>query len=58
MIKESKYYSDVMEKHLNKELGMTKEDNEDFDNSNVEFVIIILLIMIIIMRSLSYHWKI
>ena len=58
MIKESKYYSDVMEKRLNKELGMTKEDNEDFDNSNVEFVIIILLIMIIIMRSLSYHWKI
>ena len=45
MIKESKYYSDVMEKHLNKELGMTKEDNEDFENSNVEFVISILLIM-------------
>ena len=31
MIKESKYWSD--KKHFNKELGMTKEDNEDFKNS-------------------------
>ena len=34
MIEESKYYSKVMKKHLNKELVMTKEDNEDFKNSN------------------------
>ena len=33
MIEESKYSSDVMEKHFNKELLMTKEDNEDFENS-------------------------
>ena len=33
MIKESKYCSDVMKKHFNKELVMTKEDNEDFENS-------------------------
>ena len=32
-IKESKYYSDVMKKHFNKELLMTKENNEDFENS-------------------------
>ena len=34
MIEESKYYSDVMKKkRFNKELVMTKEDNEDFKNS-------------------------
>ena len=33
MIEESKYSSDVMKKHFNKELVMTKEDNEDFENS-------------------------
>ena len=33
MIKEIKYCSDVMKKHFNKELMMTKEDNEDFKNS-------------------------
>ena len=32
MIKESKYCSDVMKKHFNEELLMTKEDNEDFEN--------------------------
>ena len=33
MIEESKYCSAVMKKHFNKELVMTKEDNEDFENS-------------------------
>ena len=33
MIEESKYCSEVMKKHFNKELVMTKEDNEDFNNS-------------------------
>ena len=33
LIKASKYCSDVMKKHFNKELVMTKEDNEDFKNS-------------------------
>ena len=33
MIKESKYCSDVMKKHFDKELVMTKEDDEDFENS-------------------------
>ena len=32
---ESKYCSDVMKKHFDKELVMTKKDNEDFKNSNV-----------------------
>ena len=32
MIEESKYCSDVIKKYFNKELVMTKEDNEDFKN--------------------------
>ena len=31
MIEESKYCSDVMKKHVNNELVMTKKDNEDFE---------------------------
>ena len=38
MIKESKYCSDVMKKHFNKELVMTKKDNEDFENSTKSWV--------------------
>ena len=34
MIEESKYCSQVMKKHFNKELVMTKEDNEKFMHSN------------------------
>ena len=33
MMEESKYCSDVMKKRFNKELVMTKEDNEKFKNS-------------------------
>ena len=33
MINKSKYWSEVIKKHFNKELVMTKEDNEDFTNS-------------------------
>ena len=33
MIEESKYCSDVMKIHFNKELVMTKKDNEYFENS-------------------------
>ena len=33
MIEDSKYSSDAMEKHFNKELVLTKEDDEDFENS-------------------------
>ena len=33
IIKESKYCSEVMKKHFNKELVMTKKNNEDFKNS-------------------------
>ena len=33
IIEESKYCSDVMKKHFNKELVMTKEDSKDFENS-------------------------
>ena len=33
MIEESKYCSNAMKKHFNKELAMTKHDNEDFESS-------------------------
>ena len=33
MIEESKYCSEVSKKHFNKELVMTKEDDEDFESS-------------------------
>ena len=33
MIEESKYCTDIMKKHFNKGLVMTKKDNEDFKNS-------------------------
>ena len=33
MIEESKYCSEMMKKHFNKELAMTKEDNGNFKNS-------------------------
>ena len=35
MIEESKYYSDMINKDLTKELMMTKEDNENFENPNI-----------------------
>ena len=39
MIKESKYCSDVMKEHFNKELVMTKEDDENFENSTKCWII-------------------
>ena len=33
MIEESKFCTDILKKHCNKELVMTKEDDEDFENS-------------------------
>ena len=33
MVKESKYRSRVIKKHFNKELVMTKEDDENFKGS-------------------------
>ena len=33
MIEDSKYCSEVMKKHFNKEIVMTKEDNDDIKNA-------------------------
>ena len=60
MIEESKYCSDVIKKHFNKELVITKEHNEDFRNSTKcricdnDYVDNDVKVK----RSLSYHWKI
>ena len=50
MAEESKYCSGKMKKHSNKELVMTKKDNEDFKNStlfNIEFMIMIILMVML-----------
>ena len=47
MIEESKYCSDVIKKKFNKELVITKEDNEDFENSIKCCVIMIILLMML-----------
>ena len=48
MNEESKYCSDVMRKYFNKELVMTKEENENFKNStNVGSVILIILMLML-----------
>ena len=44
IMEESKYYSDVMKKRFNKELVMTKKANEDFENSTV--IMLILMVML------------
>ena len=38
MIEESRYCSDVGKKHFNKELVMSKADNEDFENSTKSWI--------------------
>ena len=47
MIKESEYCSDVMKKHFNKELVMTKKDKILRTQLNVGFVIMIILMMML-----------
>ena len=60
MIEKSKYCSDVMKEHFNKELVMTKEDNENFknctkcwfyDNDYTDDDVKVI-------TGLSYNWKI
>ena len=48
IIEESKYCCDVIKKHFNKELVMTKKDNEDFENSTKCWIcdMIILIMML------------
>ena len=38
MTEESKYCSNVMKKQFNKELVMTKEDNEDFEICDNDYI--------------------
>ena len=39
MIKESKYYTDMMKKHFNKELVMIKKDEESGNSTDTEFLL-------------------
>ena len=44
-LKESKYCSDAMKKHFNKELVMTKKDDDDFQNSTKCWIVIMIILM-------------
>ena len=58
MTKESKYCIEVIKKHFSKELVMTKEDNDDFNNStNVGFVTMIMLIMMLKARVIPAKYR-
>ena len=59
MIEESKYCSEVMKKHLKKELAISKEDNENFKNSTKCWICDKDYVDndVKVKRSLSYHWK-
>ena len=48
----------MMKKHFNKQLVMTKEDNEDFENSNKCWICDNDYIDVNDKRSLPHHWKI
>ena len=48
IIEESKYCTDVMEKHFSKELVMTKKDNEDFENSTKCWTVIMITLMVML----------
>ena len=49
MAKKSKNYDEVMKEYFNKELAMTKKNNEDFESStkywnwNMDFFIMVLM---------------
>ena len=45
MIEESKYCSDVIKRHFNKEFVMTKDDNENFENSTKFGSVIMIILM-------------
>ena len=49
MVEESKYCSDVMKNHFNKELVMNKKDVADFENSTkcwISWIIFMLMMML------------
>ena len=48
MIEESKYCSDVMKKHFNKELVMTKKDNEDFESCTKCWICIMTILIVLL----------
>ena len=58
MIRESKYFSDVIKKHFNKELVMTKEDNGDLKDSTKCWICGNDYADNDVKVSLSYEWKI
>ena len=59
LIEESKFCTDIMKKHFNKELMMTKWDHEDFQNCTNFWICDHTYVEGDLSKSsLSYHWKI
>ena len=56
MLNKSKCFTDVMKKHFNKKVAMTKKDEEDFENStkcwirNNAYVITIKMLRKVILK--------
>ena len=48
MVEEMEFCTDIMKKHFNNKLVMTKDDHEDFENSNeVEFATMSMLMVLL-----------
>ena len=48
MIEEGKYCTDIMKKHFNKKPIMTKEHDEDFENSSNIGSVLMLMLMVML----------
>ena len=47
MVEESNYCTDLLKKYFDKKFRMTKKDDEQFENSNVGFMIMIMLVLML-----------
>ena len=48
MLKESKYCGDLMEKYFNKELVMTRKDDNGFQNFAKSWIVIMIMLMVML----------
>ena len=51
MIKESKYCTDIIKGHFNKDLVMSKEDDEDFEKTLLNFGFLIMLMFKVVSKQ-------
>ena len=51
MIKESKYCTDIIKGHFNKDFVMSKEDDEDFEKTILNFGFLIMLMFKVVSKQ-------